>query len=246
MVERKNIERSSHLHLTTQGEALEIERLGLKIPASCIPLGIDPEGWSSATRSDWLRGRLGGRDRGRPIVLFLSRLHPKKGVVDYLLPAFARLKCDAFLVIAGGEDSTACDYLSQIQTSIRRLSLTDKVHLLGPVSSEDRWAAFDGADIFVLPSQQENFGLVITEAMIRGCPVLVSDLALACEHVRAAQAGQVISLNYHDFSHAIDELVTNPTIRATMGFNGRSYASTYLGWDRVADSVYEMYCECVR
>jgi glycosyltransferase involved in cell wall biosynthesis len=218
--------------------------LGLRVPVSYIPLGLGSEAWEQPPRPDWLRSRLAGRDRGRPIVLFLSRLHPKKGIADFLLPAFAGLRSDAFLVIAGGEDSSAPGYESLLRSEIARLGLTDRVHLFGPVEPADRWAAYDGAALFVLPSRQENFGLVITEAMARGCPVVVSEHAYACEHLTAAGAGRVVPLSATAHTAAIDELLTAPDLRAEMGRRGKAYVPAHLDWDRIAESIVEMYQEC--
>src|SRR5262245_40283141 len=98
-LERRNLAGASCFHVTSRAEAGEVARLGpaARAPAVVIPQGTDPQADRAERRPDALRRLCGGRAGDRPIVLFLSRLHPKKGVAEYLLPAFARLKADAFL-----------------------------------------------------------------------------------------------------------------------------------------------------
>jgi glycosyltransferase involved in cell wall biosynthesis len=245
LIERANARGATRLHLTSEGEGREMEPLRLGVPASVIPLGLEPAAWETPIDRDWLRARLGGRDRGRPIVLFLSRLHSKKGVVDFLLPAFRAVTRDGFLVIAGGADAHAPGYEAEVHAAVAALGLTDRVHLLGPVSPAERWPAFDGADVFVLPSKQENFGLVVTEAMARGVPVVSSEHAYSCEHLgRAGGAGLVTPLKVEAITHAIDRLLADPAERSRMGAAGRAYAPR-LSWDNIADEVVEMYRTCL-
>ena len=207
LLERRNVAKATRLLLTSRGEGLEMAGLGLPTPISYIPLGLGEDAWATPPWPGRLRELCEGRDRGRPIVLFMSRLHPKKGIIDFLLPALKLLSIDAFLVIAGGRDPHAPGYAEEVPRAIKLLGLQDRVHLLGPIEPEDRWSIFDGADVFVLPSRQENFGLVVTEAMARGVPVVVSREAYSCEHVLAADAGRVVPLENDAITAAVDELL---------------------------------------
>jgi glycosyltransferase involved in cell wall biosynthesis len=185
LVERRNVAGARAVHATSPGEAEDVARLGV-VPADRvfdIPLGLEPHAWEAPKAPAPL-----GFD-GRPVVLYLSRLHPKKGVVDILLPAFARLKSDAVLVIAGAADERTPGYDAEIREAVSRLGLSDRVRLLGPVAAADRWGVYDAADVFVLPSHSENFGVVVTEAMACGVPVVGTDAVQSCEHVTAAGAG---------------------------------------------------------
>lgn len=244
-LERANVRAAARLHLTSQGEAREMAHLRLENPVSFIPLGLEAEAFTAPVRTDWLRDRLEGRDRGRPIVLFLSRIHPKKGIVDLLLPALARLDREAFLVIAGDDDPHRAGYRETVRRAIDQLGLNDRVCLLGPVSRADRWAAFDGADAFVLPSHQENFGLVMTEAMARGKPVVVTETASACEHVSAAAAGHVVPANSEAIAEGLGALLADPASARATGERGRDYARQTLTWERLAPRIVEMYRQTV-
>jgi len=244
--DRRLVARAAALHATSAGEAAELRGMRLRPPVNMIPLGVDPQAWSTPADRGKLRQLCGPTAGDLPIFLFLSRLHPKKGVVDYLLPAFARLKRPAFLAIAGGADGSVPDYPCEIEAAIRDLGLSERVALLGPVAPADRWQLFDGATAFVLPSHQENFGIVVAEAMARGCPVVISDRVQSCDHVLASGAGRVIPLEIDSFASAMAELLEDEPTRTKMSRSGPPYARAELDWDSIATKIAEMYRACLR
>ena len=129
--------------------------------------------------------------RGRRLVLFLSRIHEKKGV-DLLVAAFARSAVahpDVDLVIAGPDQSGLRQELTAIA---ERLGVADRIHWPGMLTGEAKWGAFRAADIFVLPSHQENFGIVVAEAMALGRPLLITDKVNIWREVEADGAGIVV------------------------------------------------------
>ena len=238
--DRRMISRAAALHATSAGEADELRQLHLPPEVCTIPLGIDPQAWATPQDPASLRRLCGPLANDLPILLFLSRIHPKKGVNDFLLPAFARLKIPAFLAIAGGADGES-GYLAEIKATIARLNLKHRVALLGSITPANRWGLFDGAAGFVLPSHQENFGLVVVEAMARGCPVVVSDRVQSCDHVLAANAGFVVPLDVDSITVALTQLLTQPERRAIVGDAGRRYVAEHLSWDRVGIDVANLY-----
>jgi glycosyltransferase involved in cell wall biosynthesis len=242
-VERRNLASARAIHVTSTAEADEVTALQLPSTARTVvvPNGVDAAAWEVEPRPDYLRQRCGGRAGNRPIVLFLSRLHPKKGIVDYLLPAFARLKADAFLAIAGGADEHAPEHEAEVRTAVQRLGLAERVALLGSVSPDARWWLYDGAAVFALPSRSENFGIVVAEAMARGVPVVVSDAVQACEHVKQAGGGRIVSLDEEKLADALDDVLANREAGKILGQNGRVYARTNLTWDRIAATLLQLY-----
>ncbi|HEV3115480.1 MAG TPA: glycosyltransferase, partial [Gemmataceae bacterium] len=201
--------------------------------------------WKTEARPDFLRQRCGDRAGDRPIVLFLSRLHPKKGVTDLLLPACARLKADAFLALAGGRDEHEPGYEAEVRGLVERLGLSGRTAFLGSISSEERWWIYDGAAVFVLPSHSENFGIVVTEAMARGRAVVVSDAVQASAHVVRAGAGRVVPLQMEALAASLDELLASPKTLAEMGERGRAYAREHLSWERIAAMIARTYEVCL-
>jgi len=157
------------------------------------------------------------------------------------LPALAKLKTDAFLAIVGGEDAHAPNFVRQIQEEVDRLNLPDRVELLGPLPPDRRWAAFDGADLFVLPSHAENFGIVVAEAMARGKAVVVTPGVQFAERVTRAQGGVIVEANVDELARNLDAWLSDAILRTRAGESARSYVETQLTWRRTAEHLVGLY-----
>jgi glycosyltransferase involved in cell wall biosynthesis len=238
--ERGNVRNAAGFHVTSREERQEVLRLGVTAPVDVIPLGIGNDAWETPVDLHWLRQQC-PRAGNRPIVLFLSRLHPKKGVTDYLLPALAQLKTEAYLAIIGGEDSHAPGFVPQIENEIHRRCLDDKVALLGPILPHRRWAAFDGADLFVLPSHTENFGIVVPEAMARGKPVVVTTGVQFGEHVTASGGGIVVRPDVGELAASLDFWLADSSRRIRAGESGRRYIQNHFTWRQTAANLADLY-----
>jgi glycosyltransferase involved in cell wall biosynthesis len=245
--ERGNVAATAAFHCTSEDEANEVRgHRAARGAVRVIPNGVDAAAWTTPVDRNELLRRCGPAAAGKPILLFLSRLHPKKGLVDFLLPAFARMTTPAFLAVVGGPDDFARGHEAEVRDAVRRFGLDDRVALLGPADPCDRWALFDGADLFVLPSRSENFGIVVAEAMARGCPTVVSRGVQAGEHVTKAGAGAVVPLEVQPLATTLDDLLSDPEGRAAAGECGRAYARREFDWDRIAERVADLYRELHR
>jgi glycosyltransferase involved in cell wall biosynthesis len=245
--ERRTMRRAAAFHATSMEEAKEIEATRPGARATVIPNGVEEAAWTVPADPRALRRACGPHVGDRPILLFLSRLHPKKGITDLLLPALARVP-SAFLAIAGGPDPHAPGYLDQIRRQIEHLGLQQRVALVGAVPPEERWQMYDGATALVLPSHSENFGIVVAEAMARGCPVVVSSAVQAAEHVTAAGAGQVVALEGTAWANALAAAVAGAPVRTELGElgeAGRRYAAQHFRWDRIAQQIHALYRTCL-
>ncbi len=128
--------------------------------------------------------------KGKRLVLFLSRIHEKKGC-DLLVNAFAEVSTnheDAHLVIAGPDQDGLAAVLKD---KARQLGIQDRISWLGMLQGDEKWAAFYAADVFCLPSHQENFGIVVAEALACGKPVLISNKVNIWREIEADGAGFV-------------------------------------------------------
>jgi glycosyltransferase involved in cell wall biosynthesis len=133
-------------------------------------------------------------ERDRKYILFLSRIHPKKGV-DILVEAFARVANqfpDFDLIIAGPD---ALGLKSQLVQSAARLGVATRIHWTGMLAGDEKWGAFRSATYFVLPSHQENFGIAIAEAMACALPVLITNKINIWREVQAGNAGLIVNDN---------------------------------------------------
>ena len=127
---------------------------------------------------------------GKRIFLFLSRIHEKKGC-DLLIEAFAKVcKEDPLLhLVMAGPGSNAI--LNKLKTLAVQLGITERITWTGMVQGDDKWAAYYASEAFVLPSHQENFGIVVAEALACGLPVLISDKVNIWREIEADGAGVV-------------------------------------------------------
>jgi glycosyltransferase involved in cell wall biosynthesis len=239
-IERQTVRGAARIHATSSVEAHDCRLSGVTAPIAVIPLGIDSSAFASPPQPHWLRAKLKDQIDNEPIVLFLSRVHPKKGIVDFLLPAFAKLTIPAHLVILGGVDDSTPRHGVEILVASHRLGIADRVSQLGAVPPAERWSAYDGAAVFCLPSRSENFGIVVTEAMARGCPVVVSDAVDASEHVERAGAGLRVLLNVDALTQALEAVLTHP---ADAGTRGREYVRQHLCWDSLGPALAALYTE---
>lgn len=116
--------------------------------------------------------------RGKRLLLFLSRIHPKKGC-DVLVQAFADLvrrsvngtAREPWHLVMAGPDQTG--WQRELEAEVERLGLAGRVTFTGMLRGDEKWGAFHAADLFVLPSHQENFGIAVVEALSCGLPVIV-------------------------------------------------------------------------
>ena len=126
----------------------------------------------------------------RPYLLFLSRIHPKKGC-DILLDGFqavATKNAGLDLVVAGPDQ---VGWKQELIGRARNLGISDRVHWPGMLAGDMKWGALRGAEAFILPSHQENFGIAVTEALLCGTPVLISNKVNIWKDVEEAQCGIV-------------------------------------------------------
>jgi glycosyltransferase involved in cell wall biosynthesis len=126
--------------------------------------------------------------QGHKYLLFLGRLHPKKGC-DLLIEAFARVaKPDTYLVMAGPDES---GWGQELKAQAARLRVADRIVWTGMLRGDAKWGAFYGAEAFVLPSHQENFGIAVADALACGVIPLVSDKVNIAPDVAADGAGLI-------------------------------------------------------
>lgn len=128
--------------------------------------------------------------RGRKLLLFLSRIHEKKGC-DLLVAAFARVAAtdpELHLVMAGPDQN---GWLPSLQAQAESLGIAARISWVGMLRGNAKWGAFYAAQVYLLPSHQENFGIAVAEALACGLPVLISDKVNIWREIAGADAGVV-------------------------------------------------------
>jgi glycosyltransferase involved in cell wall biosynthesis len=234
---RRDLDRAAAVHFTTDVERDLTAPLRLRAPAIVEPNGIDLREFDPLPPPGWLSGRH-PQIRGRRITLFLSRVHPKKGL-DVLLPAFAQACTpDDVLVIAGPADGA---YRQQLEAAADALGLGDAVVFAGMLHGSERVAALADAALFVLPSYQENFGIAVAEALAAGCPAVVSDQVNIHAEVTAAGAGATVPVAAGPLAAALREWLADPARRAAAASRGRALVRERYDWRSIAARWAEHY-----
>lgn len=174
---------------------------------------------------------------GKRLVLFLSRIHVKKGC-DLLLKAFAKTASSdpqLHLVIAG---PCASDYLSELQSLAKDLGIADRVSWPGMVKGDIKWGAFAAAEVFALPSHQENFGIAVAESLACGLPVLISDQVNIWREIVTDQAGFAEPDTVEGTVRLLEKwFALSPAQRQQMAANAKLCFNTRFTAEAMADSV---------
>ncbi len=180
------------------------------------------------------------RDIGsRPVILYLGKLTPRKGVT-HLVGAMARLRdLDPVLVIAGND---MAGVRNTLEDRVRELSLHDNVRFVGLLTGPERLAALSDADVLVYPSTEEIFGLVPFEGLMCGTPAVVTDDCGCGELVAQARAGELV--RYGDESMlagSLRALLADPVRRKRMVARGRKFIEKHFAWPRIATQTEAVY-----
>ncbi|MBV9279273.1 MAG: glycosyltransferase [Chloroflexi bacterium] len=219
LLERRILAGAAAVHFTSEQELAEARELGVPFRPAVIPLGIDAEPFTHLPSPDAFY-RAHPCLAGRPITLFLSRFHAKKGL-DLLLPAFARLLAlqpDAALVLAGDGEPA---FVDQLRAECVRLGIADSVVWTGFLRGADKLAAMAAADVFALPSYSENFGIAAVEAMAAGLPVVVSDQVAVSREIADCGAGLVVPCETESLTAALISLHHDADLRERLSRTGR-------------------------
>jgi glycosyltransferase involved in cell wall biosynthesis len=234
LIERKSLALASAVHVTAEVEGDELKSLGLPAPGlMTIPNGVE---WPQHTPQPHPFVDLPQR-----YVLFLGRISWKKGL-DRLITSWQWVP-DIPLVIAGNDDE---GYRRKLEVLAQSVGVADRVRFIGPVSDTDKWALYEGAELFVLPSYSENFGNAVAEAMAMRCPVAVTEEVGIATLVRSEAAGLVVSGEPDQLAAGLREVLSDSARRAEMGRRGRLAVERRLSWNAVAEQTESLYRTVLR
>jgi len=227
---RRNLDRAAAIHFTSDMERDLTKPLGLRAVKIVVPNGIDLAEFDPLPPAGTFRARY-PQFGDRPIVLFMGRLHPKKGL-DLLIPAFARTAPkEAVLVIAGPGSR---EYVDKVHALIQRNGLGERTLLPGMLYGRDRIAALTDADLFVLPSYQENFGIAVIESLAAGTPVVISDRINICEQIANAAVGAVVPTDVSALSKELGNWLGDVDRLRRTSLKARAFVSEHYDWNRIA------------
>lgn len=227
LVQRPALKPTTCFHATAESEYLDIRRLGFRQAVAIIPNGVD--------LPDWTPKALG---QARTL-LFLGRVHPVKGL-DMLLAAWAAVQHrfpDWKLKVTGPDNN---GYLRQMLSLAEKLKL-ERIEFNGGIYGADKWRAYRDADLFVLPSYTENFGMSVAEALASGTPAIVTKGA-PWQGLDTHRAGWWIDIGSDALIACLESaLRCSPHEMNAMGKRGRAWMDAEFSWERVGKQMAATY-----
>lgn len=212
-------------HATSEKEVADIRNCGLKQPIALVPNGIDIPTPPQTSRSK--------------TVLFLGRIHPKKGI-DTLLKVWRELEArfpSWRLDIAGPADN---EYGAEYRQYIAANGI-ERARFIGPIYGKDKGKAYAEASLFVLPTLDENFGLTVGEALANETPAIVSHGA-PWEGLVSEDCGWWHPIGEEPLLNALSEAMsTSPELLQEMGKKGRAWVARDFGWPSLASLMEQVY-----
>lgn len=231
LYQRGDLEIAALLFATAEQEAENIRQLGFRQPIAIIPNGVkftDPP-LDGMLRKD--------EPQGPRTVLFLSRIHPKKGLLN-LLEAWSRVQPVGWrLRLAGPDDG---GHLAEVMQRVQALGLEVDVEYMGEVAGDAKAALFENADLFVLPSFSENFGVVVAEALTYGVPVITTQ-GTPWKGLRLHECGWWIDSTADALTETLRQALSmSPAALRAMGNKGRIYVLEF-DWSGIVQQTADVY-----
>jgi glycosyltransferase involved in cell wall biosynthesis len=248
LYQQRDLRRAQVLHATSPDEAEGFRALGLSQPIAIIPNGVElpslgDGGWKMEDRrfdrrplpsaSSYLQSSPNTRT-----ALFLSRIHRVKGLLD-LVEAWAAVRPEGWRVVIAGDGETG--HLEELKTEIRKQKVENVFEFAGPVTGEAKWEWYRNADLFLLPSHSENFGMVVAEALAWGVPVITTR-GTPWESLVKQRCGWWTEIGSGPLAVALREAISlTDATRQEMGERGRQLVEREFSWPRIAAQMLSVY-----
>lgn len=225
--QRRDLAGAALLLATSSIEAAAAERLGLNLPIATIPHGVSlPEDLPTRKASP------------ARTALFLGRLHPVKGLLD-LIQAWAQIRPEGWRLVLAGPDEDG--HQAELERAAAEAGLSDVVSFPGAVADGAKWTLYADADLFVLPSHSENFGIVVAEALAAHVPVLTTK-GTPWSDLPEYRCGWWSEVGTDGVGAALREATSLPVdMLREMGSNGRALVEERYSWNRAAAQTIEAY-----
>jgi glycosyltransferase involved in cell wall biosynthesis len=258
LYQRPILNRASALHATSAREAENLRRLGLTASVALIPWGIEGVEELSVvgcqlsveTGGDLLAGAeqveawtdhgprtTDNRQRMRT-VLFVGRIYPVKGL-PLLVEAWAKVRPAGWKLKIVGPDEAG--HRAEIEIMVADANLGAEIEFTGALSGDALHNVYQEADVFILPSHTENFGMVVGEAMSHGLPVITTHGA-PWELLESERCGWWVPISVEGIASALDDATRLSSEELTaMGARGRAVVVERFAWDRIAGDFVECY-----
>ncbi|MEM4725026.1 MAG: glycosyltransferase [Candidatus Hadarchaeum sp.] len=235
LIERRYVASASAVHYTSALEEAESSWLGLTVPSFVVSNPVDIAEFDQPRPRGGLRRRYGIPEDAH-VGLYMGRIEPRKGL-DFTVKAFAKFLSfhpNSFLVLAGPDEDR---HTQELQALANMLGVSHSIIFTGLLDRDERLDAYGDADVFLLSSRSENFGMSVVEAMACRLPVLITDRVGVADLVRRFDAGLVTSLDVDQIGAAWTRLAADVRLRKYMGANGYRLAKREFAPSAVAQKM---------
>ena len=228
LAQKSALARATAFHATSDEEYADIRRTGFSQPVAIIPNAVDVAQRPAVKAT-----------QGRRTLLYLGRIHPKKGL-DIALPAWRRLQ-DAFpewdFRVVGRGDAA---YIESLCALVRQIG-AERISFEAPVYGDDKLNVMRSADLLVLPTRNENFGMVVAEALAQETPAITTKGA-PWEGLIANKCGWWTEIAVEPIAAALEEAFNlAPEALRDMGMRGRDWVLRDFSWDAVGTDMTSFY-----
>jgi len=242
----RDLKCAAALHATAESEAEQFRKLGFKNPIIVSPNGVNVPAIPLSSLVLRPTSPCGNALRR---VLFVSRMHPKKGVLE-LVEAWNTIKhqtlnikhqtwmCELVYTVNGDFER---EYEAKVKARVKELGLEDQFVFTGALNDDEKWKAYGRADLFVLPTYSENFGIVVAEALWAGVPVITTK-GTPWHELEEHQCGWWIDTGVEPLVKALEAAMALSDVeRREMGERGRKLVEKKYTWDAVVKAMVKGY-----
>lgn len=237
------LERAAAVHCTAQAELNQSKKWFPRGRGVVIANLLDLQPFRTPPGPGLARERFAVLTNGRKNVLFLSRLHYKKGV-EVLIAAAGLLNGRGikynFILAGDGEEG----YVRELKANAVAMGVQDDIHFVGHVAGDLKISLYQAADIFALPTSQENFGFVFPEALASGTPVITTKGVDIWGELKSGGGASIVDRTAEAFATEIEAILTDDQRMEKMRAAARPFVFTEYDENRLMDMFEEMYVSC--
>lgn len=225
LYQKRNLRSAIAFHATAESEAAQIENLGFNQASFVVPNGIRFDEFDGAFTKT-------------KTILFLSRIHPKKGLPMWI-EAWKKVSPDGWTMRVVGPDEGS--HTDELKRQVDQAGLSDQWQFEGPLEGNDKYHALGSASLFVLPTYSENFGIVVAESLAAGTPVITTT-GTPWQGLVEHDCGWWVKPTPDDLAKALAEAITCDE-RNQMGAKGARWVKNEFAWDDIGKKIVNAYQE---
>lgn len=229
LYQKQAICKADYLHATAESEKENLLKLGYNKKIAVVANGVDIE--QISIKTNWKRNKK---------ILFLSRIHIKKGI-EILFETVAQLKnqLKEYTIYIAGEGEK--EYVNKLKLQANQMGISDIIVFCGGIYGNQKWKFFKEADLFILPTFSENFGIVVAESLASGTPVITTK-GTPWKELETNHCGWWTDIGVKPTLDALtDFLKTDESTLQQMGINGRNLIERKYSSEKIAKNMIHLY-----